>query len=113
MNASAMHTLTFAGRRIGALLALLLVLQASPLAAQVPGAPPAQKRRIEPVQDLADAPPPKFASQASRAAFDRARQSLGRVRALNQQGNARRPDADGGEAAPNRPPPRPKTPKAR
>ena len=60
------------------------------------GAVMADTRRLGPAMDLAEAPVPKVASQTAREAFDRARQSLQRVRALNQAANARRPAA--GEA---------------
>ena len=93
-----------------------LALFAGSLAAQDTGGQTPSKRKIEPVQDLADAPAPKSASAGSRAAFDRARQSLQRVRALNQQGQARRQQAEseaGGAAPVVRPPPGRKPAKGR
>ncbi|MGQ0698932.1 MAG: hypothetical protein ACT4PZ_11905 [Panacagrimonas sp.] len=93
---------------MAAVLALLLFVQADPLAAQA--------RRIEPVQDLADAPPPKAASTRSREAFDRARASLQRVRGLNQQGQARRQPSESeteGATPDRRPPPGRKPAKGR
>ncbi len=64
----------------------------------------ADTRRLGPAMDLAEAPVPKVASQTAREAFDRARQSLQRVRALNQAANARRPapgEANNNSAQPN------------
>ena len=67
---------------------LALLVFSTSLLAEQPGAP--AKRRLEPAMDLADAPAPQVANQRARASFDRARQSLQRVRSLNQASNARR-----------------------
>jgi len=71
------------------------------------GAAAGDTRRLGPAMDLAEAPVPKVASQAAREAFDRARQSLQRVRALNQAANARRSAAGEGKNDPAKPNARP------
>lgn len=90
---------------------LALLVLSTPLLAQQPGG--STPRRLGPAMDIADAPVPKVAGQRSREAFDRARQSLQRVRSLNSAANSRRQDSQGNDTTKQKPRPRPKPIKSR